>query len=421
MDAATLGQAMGGAVAATRYRALVDAFNAALIAADCTTAKRAAMFCAQVGHESGGLRYMEEIASGAAYEGRKDLGNTHKGDGRRFKGRGPIQVTGRANYRDCSKWAHQRGLVPTATYFVDHPDKLASDKYGFIGAVWYWQTRNLNRYADKSDVRGATRVINGGFNGLDDRVARWNRCRKMGNKLLPTKPPKPATKAKIKKGDRVQVTRALGAPAHDRAPAGKGTATVSKVTGKRIVKPKGWTTTVLETKTAKGNTWIRGGKGGHARLWYCGRWFKVTKPTPAKPKINSPVPGFTVSTPYKKRPNGWPNRHTYWTSRGYHTGADYAAPKGAKVIAVRAGTVHRYTDPVLGKVALLYADNGQTYWYCHLSAYVGKDGRKVKAGQTIGKVGATGTGANGPHLHLERRKGHSTNWRGKDLDPLKGW
>lgn len=188
MDAQTLARAMGNAVSSERYEQLAPAFNAAMIAADCTTVDRAAMWCAQIGHESGGLRWMEEIADGTDYEWRGDLGNNQPGDGRRFKGRGPIQVTGRANYGQLSRWAHGRGLVPTSTYFVDNPAELSSDRYGFLGAVWYWTSaRPMNTYADNSDIVGATRAVNGGTNGLPDRQLRWNRCREeIGAALLPT-------------------------------------------------------------------------------------------------------------------------------------------------------------------------------------------------------------------------------------------
>lgn len=187
MDAQTLSTTMGGALSLARYEELLPAFNAAMVAAGVTTPLRAAHWCSQLGHESGGLRWMEEIASGAAYEGRSDLGNTVAGDGVRFKGRGPIQVTGRYNYTAVSKWAHGKGFVPTATYFVDNPAQLASDKYGFIGPVWYWTVARpgLNALCDADDVVSVTKAINGGFNGLADRKARLATCKALGAALLP--------------------------------------------------------------------------------------------------------------------------------------------------------------------------------------------------------------------------------------------
>lgn len=177
---------MGGSLSIERYRDLAPAFNEALIRAECTTADRAAMFCAQIGHESVGLKYMEEIASGAAYEGRQDLGNTQPGDGVRFKGRGPIQITGRANYLQLSRWAYSRGYCPTSTYFVDNPTKLSDVDYGFLGAVWYWTAaRPMNTYADNRDIVGATRAVNGGLNGIDDRKNRYYLALSMGASLLP--------------------------------------------------------------------------------------------------------------------------------------------------------------------------------------------------------------------------------------------
>ncbi|MFC9769653.1 glycoside hydrolase family 19 protein [Rhodococcus jostii] len=186
MDAGVLARAMGNSLPLARYAQLLPAFTAALHAADCTTVDRVAMFCAQVGHESGGLRWMEEIADGSAYEGRTDLGNTAPGDGRRFKGHGPIQITGRYNHTKVSEWAHGRGLVPTSTYFVDNPGELAGDEYGFLGVVWYWTVaRNMNAYADAGDIAGATRAVNGGLNGIDDRTDRWNQCLALVDALLP--------------------------------------------------------------------------------------------------------------------------------------------------------------------------------------------------------------------------------------------
>ena len=130
-------------------------------------------------------------------------------------------------------------------------------------------------------------------------------------------------------------------------------------------------------------------------------------------RVLSPVPGQAITTPYGKKPNN----NTYWQARGHHTGADYACSTGTKVVAVLPGTVRTYSDKVLGRIVLLYADNGFTYWYCHLSKQVRTSGR-VLPGEVIGLAGMTGTGAAmGPHLHLEKRAGHTTSWAGKDLNP----
>ena len=186
MDANVLARAMGQTLSVERYAQLLPAFTSALIAADCTTVNRVAMWCAQIGHESNGLLWMEELADGSAYEWRQDLGNTQPGDGRRFKGHGPIQITGRYNHTKVSEWAFGRGLVATPTYFVDHPEELAGDQFGFLGAVWYWTVaRNMNGYADAGDIEGATRAVNGGLTNLDDRINRWNQCLALGGALLP--------------------------------------------------------------------------------------------------------------------------------------------------------------------------------------------------------------------------------------------
>lgn len=192
MDTATLANAMGHSIG--DYSPFTQPFNEAMVAANCTTVNRAAMWCAQIGHESAGLRYMEEIADGSAYEGRQDLGNVHPGDGRRFKGRGPIQLTGRHNYGVFSQWAHRAGYVGSPTYFVDHPGEVATPRWGFLAAAWYWtQARpDLNALADAGNVWDATQRINGGWNGWDDRLARWNRCRALGAALLPSSGPEPS-------------------------------------------------------------------------------------------------------------------------------------------------------------------------------------------------------------------------------------
>ena len=192
---AALSEAMGNALVRERYSALLPAVSKCLADCGATTVPRIAMWMAQIGHESGGLRWMAELADGSAYEGRSDLGNIQRGDGPRYKGRGPIQVTGRSNYTNLSKWAYQNGLCPTPTYFVDAPDELASDKYGFVGVTWYWTTqRDLNGASDRRDLNAATKMINGGLNGIDDRKARYERAILMGDRLLSitANQPKPA-------------------------------------------------------------------------------------------------------------------------------------------------------------------------------------------------------------------------------------
>jgi len=120
--------------------------NQAMAWGGITTCPRIAAFLGQIAEESGSLHYMEEIASGAAYEGRRDLGNTHPGDGRRFKGRGPIQITGRNNYAAASK-----GIGHD---ILNHPTDAALPQYAFKTAVWFWNSRGLNAQADKNNQAG---------------------------------------------------------------------------------------------------------------------------------------------------------------------------------------------------------------------------------------------------------------------------
>jgi predicted chitinase len=189
MDVATMRRAFPG-LGTARAAELNSGLNTALRLASCTTVNRAAMFCAQVGEESISLTAPTELASGAEYEGRADLGNTHPGDGVRFKGRGFIQITGRSNYGQLSRWAHTKGLAPSATYFVDHPTQLATEKYVWLGPIWYWTVaRSMNHFADAKDIEGATRAVNGGLHGLADRTNRWHLCLSLGNAILPTPAP----------------------------------------------------------------------------------------------------------------------------------------------------------------------------------------------------------------------------------------
>jgi predicted chitinase/LysM repeat protein len=155
-------------LSASKAQAYLPHLNRAMAEAGINTPKRQAAFIAQLAHESGEFRYMEEIASGSAYEGRRDLGNTQPGDGVRFKGRGPIQLTGRANYTAAGK---ALGLD-----LVGNPKSAATPEVGFRTAAWFWNTRNLNSYADAGNFKEVTRRINGGYNGLADRQKYYARA-----------------------------------------------------------------------------------------------------------------------------------------------------------------------------------------------------------------------------------------------------
>lgn len=193
------------------------------------TPKRIASFLSQVGHESGGLLYTEELASGSAYEGRSDLGNTQKGDGVKFKGRGLIQTTGRKNYQDFKDKfgvdvVNHPELLGGKNALLSTPDQL---KNSLLSALEYWTKKrtypykdlvlkayspnkitpkasilnneNLNDISDKLDItvpvsspvntdtiRKITQVINGGQNGISDRMGRFESGRSFASQLVET-------------------------------------------------------------------------------------------------------------------------------------------------------------------------------------------------------------------------------------------
>jgi putative chitinase len=144
-------------------------FNQYLGDYEINTPIRLWSYFAQIGHESGQLRYCEEIASGKAYEGRLDLGNTEVGDGVRFKGRGLIQITGRSNYKTLSYYFD--------TDFVGNPQLLEQPEWAVKSTLWYWDSRGLNAISDSGDFEKLTRRVNGGLNGLTERKAIFERCK----------------------------------------------------------------------------------------------------------------------------------------------------------------------------------------------------------------------------------------------------
>lgn len=138
---------------------------------DINTKARQAAFIAQIGHESGQLRYVRELASGSAYEGRKDLGNTMPGDGVKYKGRGLIQITGKANYVAL--------MMALGIDCLEHPEVLEEPVNASRSAAWFWKDRGLNELADQGNFLAITKRINGGTNGLEDRQALWAKAKEI--------------------------------------------------------------------------------------------------------------------------------------------------------------------------------------------------------------------------------------------------
>ncbi|HEX5621569.1 MAG TPA: CHAP domain-containing protein [Solirubrobacteraceae bacterium] len=180
----------------------------AMRAHDITTRARARAFLATVLHESMGLKAMTEIGGGSKYEGRGGLGNTHAGDGERFKGRGPIQLTGRANYE---AYGRKLGLD-----LIKHPELVATPKVGWQVAACYFQGRGgLLAAADAGDFRKVTLLVNGGYNGWENRQYYWNKLAKLG--VVPGSPD-------LKRGDTGRKVEVL-------------TKHLSKVSSKKTGKP----------------------------------------------------------------------------------------------------------------------------------------------------------------------------------------
>ena len=179
----------------------VDAMNEVFPKYEINTNRRVAAFIAQCGHESGGWRTFSENLNYSAkaldavfgkyfvragrdaedyarkpekianvvYANRMDNGDAASGDGWRYRGRGPIQLTGKANY---SKFASDMDVD-----VVNNPDTVSEDKeVALMSAIWYWNSNNLNRYADSGDIKTLTKRINGGYIGLEDRIHHWEMC-----------------------------------------------------------------------------------------------------------------------------------------------------------------------------------------------------------------------------------------------------
>ena len=145
--------------------------NACLERFQINTSFRIRHFMAQVGHESGGLKWMAELASGDAYEGRKDLGNTRSGDGPRFKGAGAIQLTGRYNYQRLADFIKDQRVMDGSAY--------VANRYPFTSAGFWWHINGMNALVDQGySCRQISSRVNGRdpANGLADREAYFTRA-----------------------------------------------------------------------------------------------------------------------------------------------------------------------------------------------------------------------------------------------------
>lgn len=131
---------------------------------EINTSLRVAHFMAQLSHESGSFKHVKELGNNAyfkKYEGRKDLGNIFAGDGLKYKGRGFIQITGRANYTELSK--------DLKIDFLNNPELLEQEANAILSALWFWKKKKLNVFADEDNISTITKRINGGFNGINER------------------------------------------------------------------------------------------------------------------------------------------------------------------------------------------------------------------------------------------------------------
>ena len=153
----------------------VPVLNTAMNRYQIVGAKRVAAFIAQIGHESGQLKYVKEIwgptVAQTRYEGRADLGNTQSGDGSKYRGRGLIQITGRANYKACGD--------ALCLELIYHPELLEKPQHACMSAAWFWATKGLSTLADEGKFETITRRINGGVNGLADRQMLYARALKV--------------------------------------------------------------------------------------------------------------------------------------------------------------------------------------------------------------------------------------------------
>lgn len=181
LDAEVLRRAMG--IPLVRAQAWTAPLRETVTLYDITTPQRLAAFLATIGHESGDLVYTKEIwgptPAQKRYEGRRDLGNTQAGDGKRFMGRGVIQTTGRANYGMTTD--ELATMVDGVPDFVAEPHRLEEKRWAALSAGAFWKRKRLNEYADAGEFLKLQIKVNGknadGFpNGWQDRQDRHKRA-----------------------------------------------------------------------------------------------------------------------------------------------------------------------------------------------------------------------------------------------------
>jgi len=160
-----------------RAQAFATGLSTAMALYEINTPVRQAMFLANIGHETGGLKWLSEIwgptPAQARYEGRKDLGNTQPGDGRRFAGHGMLQTTGRYNHAAVRDRLRKRFPEMAVPDFEAEPMQLTKPEWASLAAADYIAMKNGNRFADANDFEGYVKMINGGLNGIKDRHDRF--------------------------------------------------------------------------------------------------------------------------------------------------------------------------------------------------------------------------------------------------------
>jgi predicted chitinase len=245
-------------LASAKAESLLPHLNAAMAEFGIDTLLRTAAFAAQLAHESGEFRWMEEIwgptSAQKRYEPQTDLskrlGNSEAGDGLRFKGRGPIQLTGRANY---SRFGDLLGLD-----LIGSPAQAAAPGVAFRIAALFWKNRGLNEFAEAGDFREVTRRINGGFNGLEDRLKYYERAKSVlasGFEAVDAPATRSARRAKVKVPLEPLLRGAEAiqelAPARKRRPASNEKGTAAKnAPAKKVVATKTVAKKMIATKKA---------------------------------------------------------------------------------------------------------------------------------------------------------------------------